>query len=494
MWTRVALAMVLAIGAARPVRAQEPASGAGTPPPSAAGDTSFVVQNLTRAELWRFFEPRAGGGRHPDYVFAGNRSTLGARYRGSRWGVQGAIQYVRLENLPIGAVGPGLFGTGGHYFFQAGGTFSYQFYLRSLSVSASARRGAVWAEVGRWSRAIDRPQSAQDCDLGEVVGAQLDERLLGDMGWSMYQRAWDGVRAGVERPGWRATVTVAAPTQGTFEESANLTIDRLHVGAVEVHGRTGALVPRTAVDVFGYWYDDRRRITARPDNSVAAAAGATAPAADVQIATVGVAAVTRSPSAWGRWDTAVWGAVQRGDWYGQPHRAWSSTVQAGHQWSEWPWRPWLRVGADYASGDTGRADGTHGTFFPMLPSGNEFARSNVYALMNVVDAWAELRTSPRPAVDAYAAVHRVGLASGADRWYSGSGATMRAGNYFGFQGRNTQGARPLGTVFEGQLTWRPTRWWSLRGYAGRMQAGQGVRNVFAGDRLVTAWLESLLSF
>ena len=82
-------------------------------PSAAPGDTSFLVQNLTRAELWRFFEPRPGGGVHPDYVFFGNRSTLGARYRGSRWGLHGAIQYVRLENLPSGAIGPGLFGTGG---------------------------------------------------------------------------------------------------------------------------------------------------------------------------------------------------------------------------------------------------------------------------------------------------------------------------------------------------------------------------------------------
>ena len=49
---------------------------------------------------------------------------------------------------------------------------------------------------------------------------------------------------------------------------------------------------------------------------------------------------------------------------------------------------------------------------------------------------------------------RVRLADGADRWYQGSGATERAGNYFGYQGRNAQGATSLGTVLEANVRWR----------------------------------------
>ncbi len=214
----------------------------------------------------------------------------------------------------------------------------------------------------------------------------------------------------------------------------------------------------------------------------------------MRIGTVGASAVAAFPRGARRWDGLLWGAVQTGGWFGQKHRAYAAAAQVGHQWTAAPWQPWLRAGVDYASGDGDALDGTHGTFFPMLPSGNHLSRSSTYALMNLREAWAEARLAPARAVDIVAAVHAVGLAQAADRWYTGSGATARTGNYFGFQGRNTAGAASLGTIVEGELTWRPARWWTLRGYAGRMTGGAAVRQLFAGDRLVTAWLESRFSF
>ena len=48
------------------------------------------------------------------------------------------------------------------------------------------------------------------------------------------------------------------------------------------------------------------------------------------------------------------GAAQAGDWYGQPHRAASVAVEAGHRWTRAPYRPWLRAGYLWASGDRQR--------------------------------------------------------------------------------------------------------------------------------------------
>ena len=496
MRDRVIRLMLLAACAAPAAHAQRAPPIEPAPASAAPGDTSFLAQNLTRVELWRFFEPQPGGGVHPDYTFLGSRTTLGARYLGARWGLHGAIQYVRLENLPSGAIGPGLLGTGGAYFYQANGTFSYQLYLRSLGLSFTHPRSGVWLEAGRFSRAAAEEPASGDPSIDVLTRAHLNGRLLGDMEWSMYQRAWDGARGGIARQGWRATVTAAVPTQGTYEESANLSMSKLRVAAVEVSTRAGALVPHTAVTAFAYGYDDRRGVTARPDNQVSLPMRRvpTPTEADVRIATLGASAVGAYPQAMGRWDALAWGAVQTGHWYGQRHRAFAAAGQVGHQWTRMPWQPWLRTGVDYASGDANAVDDAHGTFFPMLPSGNQLSRSSSYALMNVVDAWAEARVTPVSTVDAQAAVHRVRLAERADWWYTGSGATARVGNFFGFQARNPIGEHALGTVMEGELTWRPTRWYTLRAYAGRMAGGNAVRTVFAGRRLVTAWLESLISF
>jgi len=467
-----------------------PAPVAAAPPPDgAAGETSFLVENMTRAELWRYFAPAPDAGTHPDYAFYGNRSTLGATYRGSRWSSFGALQYVRAENLPAGAIGPGLLGTGAAYFFQANGTFSYQFYLRRLSLRWRAARSGAWVEAGRVSRAADVETSSGDATIDRLVRDELNGRLLGDMEWSFYQRAWDGVRGGVTRGGVAATVTVAVPTQGTFEESANLPMDRVLVTAAEVTVAPGRLVPRTRIEAFAIGYDDTRPVNARPDNS-----GRTSSRVDVRVWTFGASGAGAYPSRWGVSDAVAWVAAQSGAWYDQTHRAVAGTAAVGHRFTHAPGRPWLRAGTAYASGDGDAADERHGTFFPLLPSGDRVSRLNAYALMNVVDTWAAAELQPHPAVDVSAGVRRVGLASTVDRWYQGSGATLRHGNYFGFQGRNGRGGSTIGTVVEGSATWRPRRWWTLRGYAGRIAGGDVVTRLFRGDRLVTAWLESTLHF
>jgi hypothetical protein len=481
---RVICAVALVVCAHVPAGAQDPSP----PADRAPGETSFLVQNLTRAELWRFFDPPPNAATEPDYAFIANRSTLGARYDGRRWSVRGAVQYVRLENLPRGAIGPGLLGTGAAYYFQAAGTFSYQFYFRVLSASLSSSSQAVTLEAGRLSFTADRAVTTAH-PAQALATERLDGRLFGDMDGSLYQRAWDGVRLHVTRGAWQWTTAAVLPTQGTFEESANLPLDRVRVVTTEVSAAPGRLAAHTQFRGFSSWYRDTREVRARPDNT-----GRMARAADVSIGTVGVASTGVYPWRSGAWDLVVWSAGQIGDWYGQAHWAWSSVAESGYRWTAAPWRPWLRVGVAYASGDGSPADARHGTFFTPLPSGDDFVPSNTYALMNVVDAWSELRLQPHPRVDAAIDVHRVALASGDDRWYVGSGATERRGNFFGYLVRNTRGARTLGTLVEGNVSWRPVRWWTLRGYAAHIAGGDAVGAVFAGRRLFTASLESRLTF
>lgn len=489
---RFALAAALVLRATSPVHGQDSPADAGaaasTTASRAPGTTTFLVENVTRAELWRYFTPPPGAGREPNYGFAGNRSTLGVAYDGARWTLDGAIQYVRIENLPRGAIGPGLLGTGAAYYFQAVGTFSYQFYLRGLSFGVKDLAPGLRLRAGRFSMGHESPDDAE-APVTALAAERLDGRLLGDMPWSFYQRAWDGVQTSLKRRRWAATVTGAQPTQGTFEESANLTLDRLHVVSADVVAAPGALVPHTMVRVFGIAYDDRRQVRARPDNS-----GVSATGADVRIATYGLEAAGSYPVGGGRWDAVLWSAGQIGDWYGEAHRAASAAAEGGYEWSSRAWRPRLRAGAVYASGDDDGEDRRHRTFFAMLPSGDRYVGSNAYALMNVWDTWAQASIEPASSLALSTAVHHVALAQGADRWYSGSGATERRGNYFGFLTRNTHGATALGTIAEATVRWHPVKWWTLRAYGARMWGGDAVRGVFSGDRLTTAWLESTVSF
>lgn len=484
--------MVLACANVAHAGAQAPPSPPSSSSGHASGDTSFLVENVTRAELWRFFDPHPSGGNEPDYVFAGNRSTLGATYDGPRWGVRGAIQYVRLENLPRGALGPGFLGNGGAYFFQAADRFSYQFYLRALSlrVTSASRRWSL--EAGRLSFDAEveagTDAASSVASIEALARERLDGRLLGDMSGSMYERAWDGIRAHGAVGGWRADAFAVVPTQGTYEESANLPLDRVRVAGLDVVAAPDALVPGTRVSAFVYGYRDTRTVRVRPDNS-----GLVAPAADVGIATVGGSAVGAYPVGAGTWDMTGWLAGQVGDWYGQRHRAWSLVAEGGFTWRA-RIAPRLRAGLHYASGDESGRDDRHTTFFPLLPSGDRFVKSSVFAPMNVVDAWSSLQVTPHARVQLQAAVHRVRLAASGDRWYFGSGATERRGDFFGYLGRNVLGERDLGAILEAETVWTPVSWWRLHVYAAHMAGGEAVRAVFAGDRLFTARIESRVRF
>ena len=199
------------------------------------------------------------------------------------------------------------------------------------------------------------------------------------------------------------------------------------------------------------------------------------------------------PTRGGEIDTVLWAAAQTGDWYGQEHRAVSITGEAGFRWSS-AWRPWIRGGFLHASGDRNPADARHGTFFQMVPTVRRYSLSTAYAQMNLRDAFAQVLLQPRSAVTARVELHRVSLAEAADRWYAGSGATVRSGNYFGFSGRASNGATSVGTVAEGSVDVQLNRRWSMNGYLGWIKGGEVVRRLFAGDRLVFFYVENALSF
>ena len=171
----------------------------------ATGQTSLLVRDWTRAEAWRFFEPRPSGG-DPDYEDIANRLQFGVRRDGRRYEFLGALQYVQFGGLPTGAVGPGGLGVGAAYFRHSGRRNSHQIYLRYFHLRLK--------------------------DLAPGLGVQV-----GRMGFS----------GGGE-------ITSADPKIETVKRQ-------------RVTARPGGLVPGTETQLFAYRYIDRRAVNARPDNS-----------------------------------------------------------------------------------------------------------------------------------------------------------------------------------------------------------------------------------
>ena len=439
--------------------------------------------------MWRFFEPPAGGGNN-EYAFAANRLFAGVQHTEPVYDLTAALQYVHFGGLPSNATGPGPLGTGAVYFAHAGRSDSHQVYLRYANVRLKRLLPRTSIQIGRMPYASGGEAASGNPKIEAVRTQHVAARLVGEFGWSIYQRAYDGVRVDVARSRFSATGFAFHPTQGGFEDAAGLMMPGVTVlgGAATIN--SAAAAPAFQSQVFAYRYRDTRAVTQRPDNS-----GRSATAADVGINTFGGAIVAAPRSRNGRqWDGLVWIAVQTGSWYEQTHRAASVAAEAGYQWAAARWQPWLRGGYLYASGDGDPSDTRHGTFFEMLPTVRQYAQSALYSQMNNTDVFAQVLAKPRPNVNVRIDWHRVGLASSRDGWYYGSGATQQHGSIFGFATRPSFGATHLATMGEGSLDYAIAPHWSVNGYVAAGRGGGVVAPAFAGRTLLFAYVENVLQF
>lgn len=467
--------------------AQEPSPQASkSPGPPAVTGT---LSNITRVESWSFFEPRPASVPDelvgdPDYTFVGDRAELGVRVDGARFDLSGAFNYVRLENLPTNAIGPGGLGSGAFYFAATGLSYSYQLYLSELTLRVSAREDRASVTLGRMPFASGAEVVSANPSLDTLKRERLHSRLVGNFEWSYYQRRFDGVRIDVDRPGWHATAAAFLPTQGGFEESTNLSMPEVQV----VHAAYTRKAGPREWQVFSTLYRDRRAEAAVVDNT-----GSLDRRVDVTITAFGGSHASVRPTRDGELDTVIWVAAEAGDWYGQPHRAGSVAAEVGHRWTGVAGRPWLRAGYLWSSGDGDRDDDRHGTFFQMLPSSRNYALSSTYAQMNLTDAFVQAWFEPR-GVKTRIEVHALGLASGQDLWYQGSGATSSTGRYFGFSGRAAGGHTGLGTALDATVDVPLKKYWSVNAYAGTMWGGDVVTHSFSGTRLTFWYLENVIRF
>jgi len=465
--------------------AAQTASPPAAPSPPA---TSWILRNWTRVEWWRFFEPPPGGGDH-EYAYPVNRLQAGVRREAARYALTAALQYVQFGNLPAGAVGPGPLGLGAVYFGHAGRTDSRQVYLRYLHLQLEELLPGITVHAGRMPYSSGGEDASGQPKI-EAVKQRVAARLVGEFEWSIYQRAYDGVRVDAARRAWRASAVAFSPTQGGFEDAAGLMMPDVRVLGGSFTLRPAVLGDAAEVQAFVFRYTDNRRVTARPDNS-----GRAATAVDVGVNTFGTTLIAAPPAREGRqWDGLVWLAGQTGGWYGQTHRALSLAAEAGHQWSAAPWQPWLRAGVLWASGDDDPADDRHGTFFQMLPTVRRYAQTALYSQMNSTDLFVQALARPATALGLRADVRRVGLASARDHWYFGSGATQSRGTMFGFSTRPSHGRTDLATIVELSADYAVSRRWSINGFLGVARGGDVVRRAFAGRTMTFGYLENVLQF
>jgi len=273
--------------------------------------------------------------------------------------------------------------------------------------------------------------------------ARLGERLVGTVGWSHVERAYDGAAGAFERGGVQLYGFAARPTTGVFDaEDGYEHQSDITLGGAALTLKRGTLVANSELGVFALGYQDDRPIS---DGGLAD---------EVEVATFGAHWLGVYPLGPGNLDVLLWGAGQLGDYDGLDHAAAAGIVELGYQLAKLPGKPWLRAGLNIASGDGDPGDGDHETFFNLLPTNHlYYGFADQLAFQNLTNWFVQLRAAPHPMLALNLFVHWFELTDPDDARYAGTGAFSKSA--FGFPAQPSNGLSHVGVEYDVVATITP---------------------------------------
>ncbi len=436
------------------------------------GDVTFSGSVRERYEVWNWFEPPSGNNL---YSFSGTvvRFGFSQKHEHYDWNVE--FESPILLGLPNHAVNPpplGQYGLGGSYYAandknqNAAFIFPKQAFFRVKGEHASLR-------MGRMEFTDGSEVTPNDPTLASLKAERIGQRLLGNFGYSDVLRSFDGMQFAYLNGPWTFTALGAVPTRGVFQvDGWGWVKTPVTYVAVTRQSEFGSSVAEWRV--FGIYYNDDRPV-AKTDNRPAAVRAADL--GGVSIGTYGGHFIVAVPTEAGTFDLLGWGALQNGSWGLLTQRAGAGAAEAGWQPNfASRLRPWFRGGYYYSSGDGKAGDGTHETFFAILPTPRIYARFPFFNSMNLTDGFGEVMLRPGKKLTIRSDVHGLGLSNKNDLWYSGGGA-FQLGT-FGFNGRPSNGASSLATLYDisGDYKWKYGFSFGL--YFGYAKGGDVIKKIY----------------
>jgi hypothetical protein len=189
----------------------------------------------------------------------------------------------------------------------------------------------------------------------------------------------------------------------------------------------------------------------------------------------------------------IWGVGQTGRWGVQKQRSGAADVEAGFQPKMFQFKPWIRGGYTWGSGDGRPGNNTHGTFFQLLPTPRPYARFPFFNMMNNEDIYVALILRPDSKVTTWSEFHSLRLADRNDLWYSGGGAFQPW--TFGYTGRSTSGRRSLANLYDTSVEYRANGKLTFTGYFGYAQGLAVMEQIYPkGKNGKFGYLETLYRF
>src|ERR1051325_11338466 len=443
----------------KPASSPRPAPAASTQ--HKLGPLDITVNWRFRTEAWDWFEAATPAQNAYAFEHSLLRIGLGQKSERFEWFVEGAQDaIVNLPTHSILAGSPGQLGLGGAY-FAANGTgqnnangFVRQAYL-AFALPANAK-----LKLGRFTFLDGAEVTPKDKSLATLVSTRLTQRLIRDFSFSAVGRSYDGAQLAFNTNSGNFTFLGARPTRGVYQIDAmgELNVD-LFYGAYTVP--VNLAKSSGEFRLFGLGYVDERSSVLKTDNRSAALRSADHN--HIRIGTYGAhyVHVFRTQDH-GAFDVLFWGSLQNGSWGFLTQRAGSAVVEAGWQPVIHTLNPWFRAGYSFGSGDKNPTDGTHGTFFQVLPTPRPYARFPFYNMMNNEDFFGSATFRLPRSFVVKSELHALRLANANDLWYSGGGAFQP--HTFGYTGRAASGRRSLGNLYDTGIDYRVNQRLTLSGY------------------------------
>ena len=451
---------------------------------------TFNASLRVRGEFVDWFDPPPGAATNgaERYAFFASRLRAGVRLLFPHVEMAFELQDTRLTGLPDDAsLGApfGALGTGALYFLNTHDTTQGEPFIR-LGF-ATLRRGGFAATLGRFEYREGLETIPADATLATLKRTRIAERLVGPFEFTHVGRTFDGGRLVYDQPWWNATAVGLRTSQGGFEISANPEVDDIWLAGLALTLKRLPFALPVDARLFYLYYSDERPDVPKLDNGIAGPqTGA------LQIHTIGAHAITAFDAGPGIVDLLGWGAAQTGRWGNLDQSSWAYALEAGYQLPRLPAAPWLRGGIDRSSGDGDPRDGTHETFFQLLPTARTYAQFPFFNLMNLQDVFAELVFRPHERVTVRTDYHWLRVTEGRDFWYSGGGA--QKDDLFGYAGTPARGNRELAHLVDLSLTVTITSWMTLGGYYGHAFGGDVVTGTFDGGDADYGFIETTLRY
>jgi hypothetical protein len=388
-----------------PLHAQSATSGFES---AEIGGVTVFGSLRVRVESWDWFGGNPGG----RYTYPGSLFRFGISHtqKARDWQVELALPIIL--GLPQEPAGAGPQGLGASYFTANGGANAAMLFVKQ-AFARFKDFGAIDGQslkVGRTEFFDGAEGSPRNATLAAVKRDRVASRRLANFGFTHVQRSLDGVQYAIDRPGINLTVLAARPTRGVFQVDGWKELDvNVFYGAVT--GQLGNAAAAGEWRMFGLGYNDYRDGVVKTDNRPLAARHLDKH--HVNIATFGGHYLRAIETGRGTIDLLFWGAAQTGSWGDLKHRAGAFATEAGWQ-PRIGLAPWIRGGFDFGSGDRNSNDGTHGTFFQVLPTPRLYARFPFFNMMNSRDTFGELTLRPSKTVSVRGDIHALRLADAND--------------------------------------------------------------------------------